>query len=118
MHKPKILVPCYLSQIVIIWSHTESKPTANKTHEIDHHLRAQNDQEQQEYQGEEAPWRRLSKDEWQIKRKESKRKFKFAESGNWEKLWDDHHQCDYYYNTDTQEARWEKPDDYVDDDML
>merc|ERR1712014_332450 len=34
-------------------------------------LRDQN--EQQEYQGEEAPWRRLSKDEWQMKRRESKR---------------------------------------------
>jgi len=69
---------------------------------------------QQEYQEQEQefPRKKMSKKEGKLLRQKSKLKFKF---GNWEKLWDDHYQCDFYFNVDTEESQWEKPDDYVED---
>ena len=60
----------------------------------------------------EQPRKKMSKKEWQIKRKKSKVKFKF---GDWEKLYDEEYQSDYYYNTATGESQWDKPDDYIED---
>ena len=99
------------------------------THKIDHHLCAQNYEEgpqqayqqqeyqqqeyqQQEYHEQEFPRKKLSKKEWQIKRKKSKVKSKF---GDWEKLYDEEIQSDYYHNTVTGESQWEQPDEYIED---
>jgi len=68
--------------------------------------------ESQWEQPDEFPLKKISKQEWKIKRKKSKVKFKF---GDWEKLYDEEVQSDYYYNTVTGESQWEKPDEYIED---
>ena len=36
----------------------------------------------------------------------------------WQKLFDDTHQCYYYWNTLTGQSQWERPDDFQGDDLL
>jgi len=62
----------------------------------------------------EYPFPNLSNDQWKIKQTHSQRRFTH---GDWDKYQDNHTGNYYYYNHVTDDWQWEKPDDYVEDEM-